>query len=396
MYATRKCLISKIKKCKNQNLISDSKNMLNEPASMKRFLNLKRSKDENCLLAYKKAKNNYHEVGDSNSLDEEDQPKPIVSFSITEKHLKCNKVMFGSVIKYYFGRKQNKMTIPSEGGSSLGMERKHFNKKQMTVDAHQRKTIKFRSKSQSRASRLKNFGSKIKQLRREKPDMNNYKYVQIAMKKYPDLIPSFSSASSSSDSEDDRSQTSRNLQKYGECHRLDTIAPKKRRLILRLSGVCKIDSNEKLKNQCLRESREKCGCDCSGICYPETCSCYQMGIPCQVDRDTFPCGCANHGCHNSMGKIQFDTQRVKTHYDQVLHRKNDTKDGYDIEFSESAYHTPYVTMCDVTPPASFDDKNVPSTVITCTNSRPRRKRIIKFSESPVLEDCDSDAEGKAT
>ena len=45
----------------------------------------------------------------------------------------------------------------------------------------------------------------------------------------------------------------------------------------------------------------------------------------QVDRDTFPCGCANHGCHNSVGKIQFDTHRVKTHYDQVLHRKNDTK-----------------------------------------------------------------------
>ena len=44
------------------------------------------------------------------------------------------------------------------------MERKHFNKKQMTVDAHQRKTLKFRSKSLSRASRLKNFGSKIKQV----------------------------------------------------------------------------------------------------------------------------------------------------------------------------------------------------------------------------------------
>ena len=54
-----------------------------------------------------------------------------------------------------------------------------------------------------------------------------------------------------------------------------------------------------------------------------------------------------------------------------------------MELSENAHHTPYVTMCDVTSStASYDDSNVPSTVITCANGRPRRKRIIKFSESP--------------
>ena len=57
----------------------------------------------------------------------------------------------------------------------------------------------------------------------------------------------------------------------------------------------------------------------------------------QVDRDTFPCGCASHGCHNSMGKIQFDTHRVKTHYDQVLHRKNDTRGTFAISLKTTCF-----------------------------------------------------------
>lgn len=57
---------------------------------------------------------------------------------------------------------------------------------------------------------------------------------------------------------------------------------KKRRALLKLEGVKKIDKSEKYELNEIRKSREQCGCDCQDFCDPETCSCTLAGIKCQV------------------------------------------------------------------------------------------------------------------
>lgn len=52
----------------------------------------------------------------------------------------------------------------------------------------------------------------------------------------------------------------------------------------RAAGIERIDGEEKLENRFLRESREMCGCNCQGVCLPDSCECHQAGIQCQVRR----------------------------------------------------------------------------------------------------------------
>lgn len=63
---------------------------------------------------------------------------------------------------------------------------------------------------------------------------------------------------------------------------LQPLTTKKRRVLLRSSGVKKIDVEEKHELQTIRVSREDCGCDCSLFCDPDTCACSIAGIKCQV------------------------------------------------------------------------------------------------------------------
>ena len=63
---------------------------------------------------------------------------------------------------------------------------------------------------------------------------------------------------------------------------LQPLTTKKRRALLRSSGVKKIAVEEKHELRAVRTSREDCGCDCRAFCDPETCTCSVAGIKCQV------------------------------------------------------------------------------------------------------------------
>lgn len=63
---------------------------------------------------------------------------------------------------------------------------------------------------------------------------------------------------------------------------LQPVPTRQRRALLRAAGVRKIDSVEKDECRDIRSSREFCGCGCKGYCDPDTCSCSQAGIKCQV------------------------------------------------------------------------------------------------------------------
>ena len=116
----------------------------------------------------------------------------------------------------------------------------------------------------------------------------------------------------SSDSDDDF-----NIDDY---YFLQPVTTKQRRVLLRQSGVKKIEPVEKDECKDIRSSREVCGCNCKVFCNPETCICSLAGIKCQVDRLSFPCGCSKDGCSNVRGRIEFNPIRVRTHFIHTLMR----------------------------------------------------------------------------
>lgn len=101
---------------------------------------------------------------------------------------------------------------------------------------------------------------------------------------------------------------------------LQPVPTRQRRALLRAAGIRKIDSLEKDECRDIRTSREFCGCSCKGYCDPDTCSCSQGGIKCQVDRLHFPCGCSRDGCANPSGRMEFNPVRVRTHFIHTLMR----------------------------------------------------------------------------
>ena len=101
---------------------------------------------------------------------------------------------------------------------------------------------------------------------------------------------------------------------------LQPMSIRQRRILLRTAGVKKIDNSEKDLCKEIRVSREMCGCDCKLYCDPETCACSLAGIKCQVDRLSFPCGCARDGCANPAGRVEFNPIRVRTHFIHTLMR----------------------------------------------------------------------------
>ena len=95
---------------------------------------------------------------------------------------------------------------------------------------------------------------------------------------------------------------------------------KKRRKILKECGIDQIDLAEHKECEWIRASREDCGCSCRVVCDPRTCLCSLNGIKCQVDRQSYPCGCTKQGCGNQSGRIEFNLYRVRTHFFYTLLR----------------------------------------------------------------------------
>uniref|UniRef100_A0A3Q0RWF4 Cysteine and serine rich nuclear protein 1 n=1 Tax=Amphilophus citrinellus TaxID=61819 RepID=A0A3Q0RWF4_AMPCI len=212
-------------------------------------------------------------------------------------------VRFDQVTVFSFPRCQGFTSVPSRGGATLGMVRRHSSLQQYTVSEHgleQRHRRRQRFRERRREERLKALKHKL--LTSGAIDQQEADSLTV------DQIPDENTDSDISDSD----QEDRGF--------LQPFSSKQRQAILQAAGVRFIDREEKRQLHALRRSRETCGCDCQGFCELETCACSLAGIKCQVDRFNFPCGCTKDSCGNIQGRIEFDSRHVQTHYIHTVMR----------------------------------------------------------------------------
>ncbi|CAK1602843.1 unnamed protein product [Parnassius mnemosyne] len=200
-------------------------------------------------------------------------------------------IHFENVTVFYFPRAQGFTCVPSQGGSTLGMEWEHTHVQKFTLAEH--------------ALEQRRLHKQI--LQQIKNERHNLQGVTL-------------SSSEESDTEDETSDISESELDLDSYYFLQPVPTRQRRALLRAAGVRKIEAYEKDECRDIRTSREFCGCACKGSCNPENCSCSLAGIKCQVDRLNFPCGCTRDGCHNSTGRIEFNPIRVRTHFINTLMR----------------------------------------------------------------------------
>ncbi|XP_061746346.1 cysteine/serine-rich nuclear protein 1-like [Nerophis ophidion] len=201
--------------------------------------------------------------------------------SIVKKPRRVNgqrHVRFDQVTVFSFPRCQGFISVPRRGGATLGMRRQHSALRRYTVAEHEAA----RRRRQARLLRLR-----------------------------PEEWEDDPVANEDAHLGDGELEGGGSLQPYSS---------KQRQALLLAAGVKRIDREEKKQLHALRLSREACGCDCQGFCEPETCACSLAGIKCQVDRFTFPCGCAKDSCGNAAGRVEFDSKRVQTHYIHTVTR----------------------------------------------------------------------------
>lgn len=234
--------------------------------------------------------------------DTQIQPSsPTTSTSAITKKIKRS-VLFDTVTVYHFTRSQGFNSVPTQGGSTLGMKRKHFLRRKLSVDLFEE--VRRRSR---REILLK---IKLEKERRKTC--------------VGPLFGSNSSSSSSSSSDtkisesddesiSDCSDISDSELEGEDCIFLQPLSVKVRRSLLRASGVNMIDPREKKECKKIRDSRSRSGCSCVNQCIPGLCECSLLGVNCHVDRISYPCGCLPEGCRNPQGRTEFDTRMVKNH-----------------------------------------------------------------------------------
>jgi len=206
-------------------------------------------------------------------------------------------VKFKGITVFYFPRNQGGSTVPSQGGSTLGMEMKDCGSKNFTLDAHQEEK---------------------RQVHREIL-LRQKRYERLYQKQQARLL-STNQSDSDEDSLENISDISDSELDFDSWFFLQPVPVKQRRALLRESGITKIDSTEKEECRDIRLSREFCGCDCRVYCDPETCQCSLNGIKCQMDRLQFPCGCTVGSCNNINGRTEFNPSRVRTHFIHTMMR----------------------------------------------------------------------------
>lgn len=208
----------------------------------------------------------------------------------TQKRSKRS-INFDSVKVFYFPRQQGFSCVPTAGGCTLGMGARHIAFKTMTLTEHAaelRRAHRSQNQEQQQNQQLQARGSSSDDSEESEED--------------------YLSEGSGSDADD------------GSNGFLQPVTPKQRRALLKAAGVRKIDASEKIDCRDIRNSREVCGCSCREFCDPETCACSQAGIKCQVDRAMFPCGCTREACGNTVGRVEFNPTRVRTHYIHTVMR----------------------------------------------------------------------------
>lgn len=214
-------------------------------------------------------------------------------------------ITFDSVTVFYFPRSQGFTCVPSQGGSTLGMGVQHSHVKKFSIAEH--------AIEQRRIHR-----QLLQQLRSQRNAIGG----------------NGGSSSEESESEEEPSDASESEMDLDNYYFLQPVPTRQRRALLRAAGVRKIDSVEKDECRDIRSSREFCGCGCKGYCDPDTCSCSQAGIKCQVDRLNFPCGCSRDNCGNSSGRIEFNPVRVRTHFIHTLMRLELEKEKGEPKFDK--------------------------------------------------------------
>ncbi|XP_074520787.1 uncharacterized protein LOC141786000 isoform X2 [Halichoeres trimaculatus] len=234
-----------------------------------------------------------------NSSDSLNHPVPsgLLDSSLQQqsKRLRGRNVHFESVTVYYFNRRQGFTSVPTQGGSTLGMSPRHSGVKRFTLREFAME------QKQSHRNMLRNH------LKAEKLNA-----IKLKLTKNGTVSSMEADALTLDDiSEDDLDVDNTEVDDY---FFLQPLTTRRRRALLRSSGVRRIDVEEKHELRALRMSREECGCRCRGVCDPETCACSLAGIKCQVDRMSFPCGCTKEGCSNTTGRLEFNPVRVRTHF----------------------------------------------------------------------------------
>ncbi|CBY09531.1 unnamed protein product [Oikopleura dioica] len=202
---------------------------------------------------------------------------------------------FSSVREFVFQRKQSFCTLPSTGGCALGMDEEHHDSESFPIPLHRERLHSKRRK------KLRKWRAKQRKIAAQTESGQ----------------PLTSDLSSENDSDSDAPEE--DLTGVDEWWFLQPIAAKKRRKILK-NSIEEVDSMDRLNNRVLRSSREVCGCSCVDVCHPDTCECAEGGIPCQVDREGFPCPCQVGRCGNPSGRRSFNSARVRHHFFKTMYK----------------------------------------------------------------------------
>uniref|UniRef100_A0A8C5I9L8 Cysteine and serine rich nuclear protein 3 n=1 Tax=Gouania willdenowi TaxID=441366 RepID=A0A8C5I9L8_GOUWI len=210
-----------------------------------------------------------------------------------EKCRRTRKVQFENVTVYYFERQQGFTSVPSEGGSTLGMSDRHSWIRQYSLDEF--------ALEQERIHR---------DMLREHLKEEKLNSIKLKLTKNGTVESEEANMLTVDDISDDEINVDNT--EVDEYFFLPLLTAKKRRTLLRSSGVM-IDMKENRELQAIRMSRQHCGCDCRLFCYPETCACSAAGIPCQVTHTSL-CDCTKEGCSNSAGRVDFNHDQAQNHF----------------------------------------------------------------------------------
>ncbi|XP_029099235.1 cysteine/serine-rich nuclear protein 1 [Monodon monoceros] len=236
-------------------------------------------------------------------------PRSFTPLSILKRapRKRPGRVAFDGITVFYFPRCQGFTSVPSRGGCTLGMASRH--------SAYRRFSLAEFTQEQARARQ-----EKLRlRLKEEKLEALRWKLLEAGIPKTEASLPLTVDTIDDASVEEDLAVAVAGGQ-LEEMTFLQPYPARKRRALLRASGVRRIDREEKRELQALRQSREDCGCRCDRVCDPETCSCSLAGIKCQMDHTAFPCGCCREGCENPKGRVEFNQARVQTHFIHTLTR----------------------------------------------------------------------------
>jgi hypothetical protein len=101
---------------------------------------------------------------------------------------------------------------------------------------------------------------------------------------------------------------------------LEVLDCRHRKKLLKFAGIKKINDEEAINCEALRNSRESSGgCNCMD-CFADLCYCAINGMVCQSEGEAlgYPCSCTKGNCKNPEGRIEFNQEAVEVARQAVL------------------------------------------------------------------------------